>query len=58
MYNIDTHGATAAEALISTSAVVHMKLQLQMLSFPHQLLFKKVVLNSSDAIDYFIAKTG
>ena len=36
----------------------HMILQLQRLSFPHQLLFKKVVLNTSDAIYYFRVKNG
>ena len=36
----------------------HIGLQLQRLSFPHQLLFKKVVLKTSDAIYYFRVKNG
>ena len=43
MHNIAPHGATASE---------------QTLSFPHQLLFKKVVLNASDAAYYFRVKNG
>ena len=33
-------------------------LQLQSLSFPHQLLFKKVVLQTCDSVYYFRAKNG
>ena len=33
--------------------LLHMGLQLQRLSFPHQLLFKNVVMNTSYAIYHF-----
>ena len=36
----------------------HIGLQLQGLSFPHQLLFKNVVLKTSDTIYYFRVKNG
>ena len=35
---------------------LRMGLQLQSLSFPHQLLFKKVVLKTCDSVYYFRAK--
>ena len=38
--------------------VLHMGQQLQSLSFPHQLLFKKVVLKTCDSVHYFRAKNG
>ena len=38
--------------------LLHMGLQLQRLLFLHQLLFKKVVLKTSDAIYYFRVKNG
>ena len=36
--------------------LLHMELQQQSLSFPHQLLFKKVILKTIDDIYYFRAK--
>ena len=44
-------------AAISMS-LLRMGLQLQRLSFPHQLLFKKVVLKTSDFIYHFRVKNG
>ena len=37
--------------------LLHMGLQLQRLLFPHQLLFKKIVLKTGDAIYYFRVET-
>ena len=43
----------------SICIILHqMGLQLQRLSFPHQLLFNKVVLKIRDAIYYFRVKNG
>ena len=38
--------------------LLRMGLQLQRLSFPHQLLFKKLVLKTSDVIYYFRVKSS